>query len=231
VTEVAQREEASLEVRSVDERVRAAQMLVERVAETFARKGVHLFFVPQRGAVVEYIQSWLPEGAVVTARTSLTLKQCGVEDYLRSGKFRYIKEEIRSVPSSELRSALRRWQVANVQYAFGSVNALAATGEMVCIDGSGSGIALYLSAPRVCLVVGINKLCGTLQEAIYRARHWAAVLEALRMRKGSPCEEDGICHMERCFPPVRQCGKMLICDGEVLRGRTEVLVVGERLGF
>ena len=60
-----------------------------------------------------------------------------------------------------------------------SVNALAQTGEMVNIDGTGNRVAASLfGSQEVFFVLGINKITPDLASAIYRARNVAAPLNS-----------------------------------------------------
>jgi len=65
-----------------------------------------------------------------------------------------------------------------------SVNALAQTGEMVNIDGTGNRVAASLfGSQEVFFVLGINKITPDLASAIYRARNVAAPLNSKKNKK------------------------------------------------
>ena len=67
-----------------------------------------------------------------------------------------------------------------------SVNALAQTGEMVNIDGTGNRVAASLfGSQEVFFVLGINKITPDLASAIYRARNVAAPLNSKKNKKSS----------------------------------------------
>lgn len=55
-----------------------------------------------------------------------------------------------------------------------SANAVTETGEMVNIDGTGNRVAgSIFGHDKVYFVIGTNKICPTLDDAIYRARNIA----------------------------------------------------------
>jgi hypothetical protein len=117
-------------------------------------------------------------------------------------------------------------------YFLGGINAIAATGEIVNIDSSGSRIAGYAYGGRkVIMVSGINKVVATFPDALDRARAVAAVQEARRVGRTPPCIHDGVCRNYECYPPQRQCGKILIIEKENVPGRITVVLVGESLGY
>ncbi len=78
---------------------------------------------------------------------------------------------------------------------------------------------------------GFNKLVPTLADAIERSRVVAAVQEARRAGRTPPCTDDGVCRNYECYPPERQCGKILIIEKEIVPDRMTVILVGEPLGF
>ena len=72
-------------------------------------------------------------------------------------------------------------QAAQAQVYLTSVNALAETGQLVNIDGMGNRVAAMCYGPRQVLVIaGMNKVLGTLDDAIARARNIAAPANAQR---------------------------------------------------
>jgi L-lactate utilization protein LutB len=112
-----------------------------------------------------------------------------------------------------------------------SVNALAETGEMVNIDGTGNRLAASLYGPkRVCFVIGRNKLTPDLPSAITRARNIASPVNAKRLGKKTPCAATGTCH--DCNSPDRICGALCVYMRPMAgMERTEVILVDEDLGF
>ena len=75
------------------------------------------------------------------------------------------------------------------------------------------------------------KVVPTLADALDRARTVAAVQEARRVGRTRPCTHDGVCHNYDCYPPQRQCGKILIIEKENVPGRLTVVLVREALGY
>lgn len=112
-----------------------------------------------------------------------------------------------------------------------SLNALAETGEIVNIDGTGNRIAGSLFGhEKVFFVTGINKLVQTLEEAIWRARNVAAPQNAKRLQLRTPCAKQG----ERCFDcssPDRICNGMLIHFKKMDDMEMEVVLINEELGL
>ena len=112
-----------------------------------------------------------------------------------------------------------------------SVNALAQTGEMVNIDGTGNRVSATLFGhEKVYFVIGRNKLAPTYEAAVYRARNVAAPQRARQLGKKTPCAVKA----ERCYDcrsPERVCRALVTLWGPMLGMETEVLLVDEDLGL
>lgn len=114
---------------------------------------------------------------------------------------------------------------------FTSVNALAETGEMVNIDGTGNRVAGSLFGhEKVYFVVGANKLVPTLEEAVWRARNVAAPQNAARHGFQTPCavRQD---HCYDCKSPDRICCGQMIYYQKMRFIEMEVVLIQESLGL
>ena len=167
---------------------------------------------------------------------SRTVREIGLAEWCSTEPdITYLNESVRSISDEGERLAFRRVALA-ADYAVGSANAVSIDGRIVNIDSGGSRLAMYsYTANRVIMIVGINKICKSFEEAMSRAREWAGVRTALESyqngAKCAPCALDGVCHESECFPPDRECGKLLITEKETIAGRTHVVLVNAQLGF
>lgn len=126
-----------------------------------------------------------------------------------------------------------RAAAATAQVYLLSANAIAETGQIVNIDGTGNRVAAAMYGhERVIFVAGINKLAPDLAAAIDRARNIAAPLNARRLGCKTPCalSEPMRCH--DCASPGRICNVVSVLEkrtGGV--GQMDVVLVGEPLGY
>lgn len=114
---------------------------------------------------------------------------------------------------------------------FTSVNAIAETGEMVNIDGTGNRVAGSLFGhDKVYFIAGTNKIVPTLDEAVWRARNIAAPRNASRHGFKTPCavRED---HCYDCKSPDRICCGQMIYYQKMRFIDMEVILIKEELGF
>ena len=124
-------------------------------------------------------------------------------------------------------------QAAKAQVNLTSVNALAETGQLVNIDGTGNRISAAAGAHEtVCYLVGRNKIAPTFQQALWRARNIAAPLNARRLHRKTPCAQGETLRCYDCRSPERICNGLSVLWrplGGV--GETLVCLVGEDLGY
>lgn len=204
---------------------------LEKLIPELKRRNIGAVYCKTREEARKAVLDMIPPGSSVNTGGSVTLGQCGIVEALTTGGYEYYKNKVQAEVDEAGRSDLRR-QATTADYCLGSVNAIALTGEIVNIDGGGSRIGGYVyGAKNVILVTGVNKIVPTLGDALGRARHFAAIANALREKSAAPCGKDGVCHDGECYPPERICGKFLIIEKESRPGRMTVVFVGEDLGF
>ena len=163
------------------------------------------------------------QGKRVVFGGSVTLRDMGAFDALRERNdvyWHWVE-----------RSANQRQIECDAQVYMASANALAETGEIVNIDGTGNRVAgAMYGCESVYYVVGVNKLAPDLNAAIERARQVAAPRNAQRLKAQTPCAVDGKCH--DCRSSGRICNILSVIMGKPNGvGRCKVLLVGEMLGY
>ena len=164
-------------------------------------------------------------GKTVGFGGSLTLDKLGVYDRLSADNqcFWHWK-----VPGPETVAA-----AANAQVYLTSVNAIAETGELINIDGTGNRISAATSAKEaVYFVAGANKIAPDYDQALWRARNVASPLNARRLGRKTPCAvgEELKCH--DCKSPERICNGLSVLWRKL--GGTklcEVVITKEELGY
>lgn len=209
-------------------------LLPEQIAdlkEELGRRGIHVEYVHDGKSALTYLIEQIPPGSQVMKAGSDTLRSIGFEAEIQSGEYDYYRPKIMAMNDSEERIKMRR-QATTAQYFVGGVNAISLTGEILNVDGSGNRIAGYAyGGGKVFLVAGVNKIEPNLEAAMSRLRHQAAAKECRHLGKDTPCAKNNVCRNYECYPPDRQCGKILIIEKESIPGRMTLVLIGERLGF
>ncbi len=109
-------------------------------------------------------------------------------------------------------------------------NAITEAGHLVNLDMIGNRVAAIMWGPKnVLLIVGRNKLCGDLEDAMFRIKNYAAPVNTMNLDKKTPCAKTGVCH--DCASPDRICNYWTITEKCFLKGRIKIILVNEDLGF
>ena len=113
-----------------------------------------------------------------------------------------------------------------------SCNALAETGEILNIDGTGNRVAATLFGhEEVYIILGVNKIAPDYDSALWRARNIASPKNAQRLGRKTPCAAKADkCY--NCNSPERIC-RALVTLWQKPRGigRMAVVIINEPLGF
>ncbi|WP_320172718.1 lactate utilization protein [Maridesulfovibrio sp.] len=111
-----------------------------------------------------------------------------------------------------------------------SANAFTEEGELVNLDGTGNRVAAMAFGPRnVVVLVGRNKLCPDLDAAVSRIKEYAAPVNAMRLKRKTPCAVTGKC--QDCNSKDRICNVWGITEKSSPQGRIHVVFINEDLGF
>lgn len=112
-----------------------------------------------------------------------------------------------------------------------SSNAVSEDGQLVNIDGIGNRIAALIYGPKnVLLIVGMNKVVKSLEDAYQRARNTAAPNNMMRFPGlKTPCAVTGAC--ADCSSADCICNQIVITRRSNPPQRIKVLLVGEELGL
>ena len=169
----------------------------------------------------------LPEGSSVSWGGSLTIREIGLVDAVNAGNYTVIDRDTANSP--EERNELMR-QGLLCDTFLTSVNAISEEGEFVNIDGLGNRVAAITFGPNsVIAVVGMNKVCKTLEDAHIRARNYASPLNALRFGLNTPCSTTGTC--ANCKGSDSICSIIVTTRLCKIPNRIKVILVGEPLGM
>ena len=200
-------------------------MKLEAVKEALAARGyaVSLFETAEEAA--HYLDTAI-DGEKVGIGGSMTVEEMGLLERLRTHNevvWHWHPRDGKTA-ADELTDA----RTASVYLS--SVNALAESGEIVNIDGTGNRLAATLFGHRkVYFLVGENKLAPTEVEAIARARNVAAPKNAARLARPTPCVAAGKC-MD-CRSPARICRALSVLWEAPRGAEYEVVLIAEPLGY
>ena len=170
---------------------------------------------------------WIPEGASVGWGGTMSAMEIGLQDAIRNGNYKAIDRENASTLEEKTHLSMDCF-FADVFLT--GANGMSLDGQMVNIDGTGNRVAAIIYGPKtVIVVVGMNKVCDSLEEAVKRAREVASPMNMQRFLRDTPCAVTGVCgdcKSEGCI-----CNQIVITRHCRPVGRIKFLVVGEDLGY
>lgn len=159
----------------------------------------------------------------------MTLRECGILDYLRTEKFPHLLDRDDPKLSPNEKTAIQK----NTFFAdvfLTSANAITEDGLIVNIDGTGNRVAATIYGPeKIYFVVGKNKLTKNYDAAIARIKNHTAPLNARRLNLPTPCVRDLKCH--DCNSAKRICNYTVTIKRDMRPNRTTVLLVNEDMGL
>lgn len=180
----------------------------------------------KREALVKALEL-IPEGASVGWGGTMSAMEIGLQDAIRAGNYRAIDREHAKDQNEKLRMSM---ECFSADVFLTGANAMSIDGQMVNIDGTGNRVAAIIYGPETVLViVGMNKVCDSLEEAVKRAREVASPMNMQRFMKDTPCAVTGVCgdcKSEGCI-----CNQIVITRHCRPVGRIKFLIVGEDLGY
>lgn len=167
------------------------------------------------------------DGKTVGFGGSVTLEQMGLYEKLAShNKVSWHQRMPEGKTNGEVRVEANASQIY-----ISSVNGLAETGEIINIDGVCNRVAaICYGHEKVYLVVGRNKIAKDYDSALYRARNFAAPLNAKRLKRNTPCAVNA----DRCYncsSPDRICCGLSVLWTKPMGGQYEIVLIDEPLGY
>jgi hypothetical protein len=171
----------------------------------------------------------IPEGSLVYRCGSTSLVEIGFWEAVKAlPGIEVIDPYLPEWSPEEGLNERRRGLSADIMIS--STNAITLNGILVNLDGMGNRVAAMAFGPKkVILVVGMNKVVPDLEAAFKRVKHHAAPLNNIRYGLPNPCVETGIC--SDCRTPSRICNMWSIIEGQMVKDRVHVKLVGEAMGY
>ena len=205
---------------------------LESVKENLEKNRFKVFIAPNAKAAKEIaINDIIPELDIKTVSWG------GSMSFVATGLFHELKDnpdfEVLNTFNQKLTPEqmleLRR-QSLMVDLFITGTNALTQDGHLVNLDMVGNRVAAIMWGPKhVLLIIGRNKICEDLEEAMLRIKNYAAVVNTMNLDKKTPCVKTGTC--QDCSSPERICNYWTITEKSFIKERIKIILVNEDLGF
>ncbi|WP_192929754.1 lactate utilization protein [Alkaliphilus serpentinus] len=200
---------------------------VDVLIKNLADRNIEGYWFEDFAAAKTKIMNMISVSESVGIGNSITLKNMELSFEL-SKRGNLVFDKTLAKNKEEIR-ALKRKALLSDWYITGT-NAISMDGHIVNMDHSGNRVAAMLYGPNhVIVVIGINKVTKTLDEAIYRVRNIASPKNAKRAGMNPPCVDLEQC--VDCKSPERVCNNLVIIEGQNDKKRMKVFIVNENNGF
>jgi L-lactate utilization protein LutB len=200
---------------------------IEVLISNLERRNIKAYYYEDLEEARNEILNMIPEDVSIGIGNSQTLKKMGISGAM-SEKGNTVYDKTLAREQQEV-IKIKKAALTADWYITGS-NAISLEGHIVNIDHSGNRVAAMIFGPdNVVVVVGLNKIMPTLDEAVNRARAHAAPLNAKRAGYNPPCLELKKC--VDCKTNQRVCYNLVVIEGQHDPDRMKVIVVNEELGF
>ena len=201
----------------------------QQIIKALGKRRMAGSYAPTGAQAQEEVLAMIPAGSTVFRCGSTTLAELGFWEALKAKPGVEVIDPYLPQYSPEEGIARRR-QGLTADFMIASSNAVTLDGKLVNLDGMGNRVAAMTFGPKkVILVVGMNKVTVTLEEALDRTKHVAAPMNCIRLDIANPCRETGLC--SDCHTPTRICNMWSIIEGQSIQNRIHVKLVGENLGY
>lgn len=213
------------------------RLLASKIIKNLQSRKFEAYYCDNTIEAVEMALSFIPEHSSVSWGGSVTLEEIGLLNRVRQGS--YIITDRDKAQTIEERYDLMRQSLLCDTYLT-SFNAVSEDGILVNIDSVGNRTAAITFGPKsVIAIVGMNKVCKTAEDAVIRARTYAAPINVYRCSCSSspflhspqktPCLINGAC--ADCKTDDCICSYIVQTRMCKTAGRIKVILVGESLGF
>ena len=208
----------------MDENMRKRnELLAQTVIKGLKSRNMSGYYAADKEEAVKLALELIPEGSSIAMGGCMSAQEIGLIQVLEDGNYNYI-DRAKLAPREGLLAAYA------ADIFLSSANAITNDGIMVNIDGNSNRVSCIAQGPRkVVFIVGMNKVCPDLDDAMKRARNVAAPANAQRFDVKTPCKETGKCF--DCKSPDTICCQFLITRYSRHEGRIHVILVNDNLGF
>ena len=203
--------------------------IMPKLLDALKKKQYDPYFFETAKEATQFIMERIEPKETVGIGGSVTIREAlGIREELR--KRGSAVSDHWDVSDRAERLRLKRAQ-RSTDVFLSSVNALTTDGVLVNLDGGGNRVAGTCSGPKkVIIAAGTNKIVDSIDQAIHRTRQQAAVVNAMRLKKKTPCVETGVC--QDCTSPERICAALLILYKKPTDiDQFTVVLINEEIGY
>lgn len=212
---------------------------IQKTIQALQNNRMNAFYVETKEEALKLALGFIKEGDVISHGGSVTLKEVGLIDAFKNGKYKYLDRSAPGLTNEEIMEIYRKCFGADAYFT--SSNAVTVSGELYNVDGNSNRVAPMLFGPeKVIVVVGVNKIVDTISDAADRVKRHAAPPNCVRLEKNTYCAKEGKCvtadsgelpFCAGCGSDDRICSNFTVMTRQRQEGRVNVIIVNEKLGY
>ena len=210
-----------------ENRKKRNQFLAEHIIKNLNTRSIAGYYADSKAEALKIALDLIPEGSTVGWGGSASISEIGLKQAICEGDYQVINRDICKTPEEKREAELKCF---DSDFFLASSNAVTQDGILVNVDKFANRIAAIAFGPRnVILVIGMNKVVKTVEEAVSRAQNEAGSINAVRLNTQTPCRNTGLCY--DCKGAKSNCCQFLVTRSSGVEGRIKVILVNEDLGF
>lgn len=211
----------------MDVRKMRNEALGKRVVKALESRNMEAYYVETKEEALKKALELIPEGSSINMGGSMSVREIGLTEAVGNGNYEFYDRDKAGTPEEKMEIAKKAFFC---DWFLGSVNAMTEDGVFVNIDGNGNRVAAYAFGPEnVLLIVGMNKIVKTEDDAMSRARNEAAPVNVQRFGLDTPCSKNGTCF--DCKSQGCICCQIVTTRFSRIPNRFKIILVDENLGF
>lgn len=201
---------------------------IQKTMDNLRLNKMKAYYVESREELYNIVRELVKNDSLITAGGSMTLKECGVIDLLKTEFSNAFLDRSSGKDRADVEEIMRKAFVSDTFFA--STNAVTENGELYNVDGNGNRVSAMIFGPgQVIIIAGVNKIVKNLDEARERVEKIAAPKNTVRLEKATPCVKTGKC--EHCRSDDRICCSYVTLAQQRVPDRIKVILVNENLGY
>ena len=206
--------------------VKRNELLAQKMIKELESRNMEAYYAASKEEALAKALELIPENASVTWGGSMSIQEIGLTKALHEGNYEVLDRDCYDTREEKNEVARKAFFC---DYYLASANAISEDGIMVNIDGNANRVAAIAFGPKnVLMIIGMNKVVRTEEDAMSRAKNIAAPINAQRFGK-TPCTVTGSC--ANCKSPTCICCQTLITRFSLAPNRIKVILVNDDLGF
>lgn len=201
-------------------------LLAQKMIAALESRNMEAYYAESKEEALKKALELIPEGSVVSWGGSMSIGEIGLTQALHEGNYEVLDRDMYNTRDEKNDIARKAFFC---DYYLASTNAISEDGILVNIDGNANRVAAIAFGPKnVLMIVGMNKVVKTEEDAMSRAKNIAAPINAQRFG-GTPCTVTGSC--ANCKSPTCICCQTLVTRFSLAPKRIKIILVNDELGF